>query len=87
MVKKLGVTNDGKGLDYFTTRFSAHVDIVSSTFNKYNLSSVEDYLSNQYTSKLNLSTSAKGVFFVDMTASYTQSTTSTCLTRPTTGAF
>ena len=57
-----------------TTRFSAHVDIVSSTFNKYNLSSVEDYLSNQYTSKLNLSTSAKGVFFVDMTASYTQST-------------
>ena len=57
-----------------TTRFSAHVDIISSTFNKYNPSSVEDYLSNQYTSKLNLSTSAKGVFFVDITASYTQST-------------
>lgn len=57
-----------------TTRFSAHVDIVSSTFNKYNPSSVNDYLSNQYTSKLNLSTSAKGVFFVDMTASYTQNT-------------
>ncbi|MBQ4355372.1 MAG: LPS-assembly protein LptD [Bacteroidales bacterium] len=57
-----------------TTRFSAHIDIMSSTFNKYNLSSVEDYLSNQYVSKLNLSTSAKGVFFVDMTASYTQNT-------------
>ena len=57
-----------------TTRFSAHVDIVSSTFNKYNPSSVQDYLSNQYTSKLNLSTSAKGVFFVDITASYTQNT-------------
>lgn len=57
-----------------TTRFSANVDIVSSTFNKYNPSSVNDYLSNQYTSKLNLSTSAKGVFFVDMTASYTQNT-------------
>lgn len=57
-----------------TTHFSAHVDIVSSTFNKYNPSSVNDYLSNQYTSKLNLSTSAKGIFFVDMTASYTQNT-------------
>lgn len=57
-----------------TTRFSAHVDIVSSTFNTYNPSSVNDYLSNQYTSKLNLSTSAKGVFFVDLTGSYTQST-------------
>lgn len=57
-----------------TTRFSAHVDIVSRTFNTYNPSSVNDYLSNQYTSKLNLSTSAKGVFFVDLTGSYTQST-------------
>ena len=57
-----------------TTRFSAHVDIVSSTYNKYNLSSVSDYLSNQYTSKINLSTSAKGVFYVDLTASYAQNT-------------
>ena len=57
-----------------TTRFSAHVDIVSMTYNKYNSSSVYDYLSNQYTSKLNLSTSAKGVFFADITASYTQNT-------------
>lgn len=59
-----------------TTRFSAHVDIVSSTFNTYNPSSVNDYLSNQYTSKLNLSTSAKGIFYVDLTASYTQNTKS-----------
>lgn len=57
-----------------TTRFSAHVNIVSMTYNKYNASSVNDYLSNQYTSKLNLSTSAKGVFFADITASYTQNT-------------
>ena len=57
-----------------TTRFSAHIDIVSSTFNKYNPSSVNDYLSNQYTSKLNLSTNAKGIFYVDLTASYTQNT-------------
>lgn len=57
-----------------TTRFSAHVNIVSMTYNTYNLSSVQDYLSNQYTSKLNLSTSARGVFFADITASYSQNT-------------
>jgi lipopolysaccharide assembly outer membrane protein LptD (OstA) len=57
-----------------TTRFSAHIDIVSRTFNTYNPSSVNDYLSNQYTSKLNLSTSAKGIFYVDITAAYTQNT-------------
>ncbi len=57
-----------------TTRFSAHVDIVSRTFNTYNPSSVNDYLSNQYTSKLNVSTNAKGIFYVDGTVSYTQNT-------------
>ncbi|MCQ2285359.1 MAG: hypothetical protein MJZ76_00590 [Bacteroidales bacterium] len=57
-----------------TTRFSAHVDVVSRSFNTYNPSSVSDYLSNQYTSKLNFSTSAGGVFFLDATASYSQST-------------
>ncbi len=57
-----------------TTRFSAHIDVVSSNYNKYNSSSVNDYLSNQYTSKLNLSTSAKGIFYADITGSYTQNT-------------
>ncbi len=57
-----------------TTRFSAHVNVVSLLYNKYNASSVHDYLSNQYTSKLNLSTSAGGVFFADITASYNQNT-------------
>ena len=57
-----------------TTRFSAHVNVVSRTFNTYNASSVNDYLSNQYTSKINLSTSARGVFYADITASYTQNT-------------
>ncbi len=57
-----------------TTRFSAHVNIVSLFYNKYNASSVNDYLSNQYTSKLNLSTSVKGIFFADITASYNQNT-------------
>ena len=57
-----------------TTRFSAHIDIVSRSYNTYNPSSVNDYLSNQYTSKLNFSTSAGGVFYFDATASYSQST-------------
>ena len=57
-----------------TTTFSAHIDIVSHKFNTYNSTSVTDYLSNQYTSKLNLSTSAKSIFFVNITASYTQNT-------------
>ena len=57
-----------------TTRFSAHIDIVSRSYNTYNPSSVNDYLSNQYTSKLNLTTNIRGVFFVDATASYAQNT-------------
>lgn len=57
-----------------TTRFSALINIVSRTFNTYNPSSVNDYLSNQYTSKINLSTSAKNIFYADITASYTQNT-------------
>lgn len=56
------------------TRFSAHIDIVSRTFNTYNPSSVRDYLSNQYTSKLNFSTNFRDVFYFDATASYSQST-------------
>lgn len=63
---------DSKSHPY--TRFSAHVDIVSSNYNKYNLSSVSDYLSNQYTSSINFSTSAKGIFFIDAAVSYSQNT-------------
>ena len=43
------------------TRFNAHVDIVSSNYSKYNMTSTADYLSNQYTSSLNVSTSLKDV--------------------------
>ena len=56
------------------TRFNAHVDIVSSNYSKYNMTSTADYLSNQYTSSLNVSTSLKDVFFVDATLSYSQNT-------------
>lgn len=57
-----------------TTRFSAHIDIVSRSFNTYNPTSVDDYLSNQYTSKLNFTTNVRGIFYIDATASYAQNT-------------
>mgnify|MGYP002620132841 CR=1 FL=1 len=57
-----------------TTRFNAHIDIVSSNYAKYNMTSTNDYLSNQYTSSINVSTSAKDVFFVDASLSYSQNT-------------
>ncbi len=57
-----------------TTRFNAHIDIVSSNYSKYNYTSTSDYLSNQYTSSVNVSTSVKDFFYVDATASYSQNT-------------
>lgn len=63
---------DSKSHPY--TRFSAHIDIVSSNYNKYNLSSMNDYLSNQYSSSINFSTSAKGIFYIDAAISYSQNT-------------
>lgn len=57
-----------------TTRFNAHIDVVSSTYSKYNISSVRDYLSNQYTSSVNVSTSARNIFYMDATLSYSQNT-------------
>lgn len=47
---------------------------MSSNYNKYNLSSVNDYLSNQYSSSINFSTSAKGIFYLDAAISYSQNT-------------
>lgn len=57
-----------------TTRFNAHIDIVSSNYSKYNLTSTSDYLSNQYSSSVNVSTSVKDFFFVDASLSYSQNT-------------
>ena len=56
------------------TRFNAHVDIVSSGYNKHTQSSINDYLSNQYSSSINFSTSAKGIFYFDAAISYSQNT-------------
>ena len=57
-----------------TTRFNAHIDIVSSNYSKYNLTSTSDYLSNQYTSSINITTSVRDFFFVDGSLSYSQNT-------------
>lgn len=57
-----------------TTRFNAHIDVVSSNYSKYNMTSTTDYLSNQYTSSVNVSTSANDIFFMDATLSYVQNT-------------
>ncbi|MCQ2283538.1 MAG: hypothetical protein MJZ57_01410 [Bacteroidales bacterium] len=57
-----------------TTRFNAHIDIVSSNYSKYNVTSANDYLSNQYTSSVNMSTSANNIFYLDATLSYSQNT-------------
>lgn len=58
------------------TRFNAHIDVISSDYTRYNISSANDYLSNQYTSSINVSTSAADIFFVDATVSYSQNTMS-----------
>ena len=59
-----------------TTKFAADIKVVSRTYSKYNPSSTDEYLSNQFSSSLSLSTNAKGFFFFDAAARYTQNTRS-----------
>ena len=56
------------------TRFNAHIDIQSANYARYNMTPASDYLSNQFTSTVNLSTSAADFFFFDATISYSQNT-------------
>ena len=56
------------------TRFNAHIDIQSANYARYNMTSAADYLSNQFTSTVNFSTSAADIFFLDATISYSQNT-------------
>ena len=56
------------------TRFNAHIDIQSANYARYNMTSANDYLSNQFTSTVNFSTSAADFFFFDATISYSQNT-------------
>jgi lipopolysaccharide assembly outer membrane protein LptD (OstA) len=59
-----------------TTRFSAHVDVRSTTQNKYNPSTPSDYLSNEFVSSLNFSTNIKNFFYFDAAVYYNQNTSS-----------
>lgn len=55
-------------------KFSAHINLISKTYTRNNLTSVNDYLSNQYNSNVSIATNIKGVFFIDASASYSQNT-------------
>lgn len=56
------------------TRFNAHIDMQSANYARYNMTSANDYLSNQFTSSVSFSTSAADVFFFDAGISYSQNT-------------
>ncbi|HNY02332.1 MAG TPA: putative LPS assembly protein LptD [Bacteroidales bacterium] len=55
--------------------FSANVNIVSATFNKYNLaSSAQSYLSNTFQSSINYATSFAGKYYLNLNFSHSQNT-------------
>lgn len=57
--------------------FSANVNIVSSTFNKYNLSSsTEAYLSNTFQSSINYATNFGGKYYLNLNFNHQQNTLS-----------
>jgi lipopolysaccharide assembly outer membrane protein LptD (OstA) len=60
--------------------FSADVNIVSQTFNKFNPVSTEDYLSNTFRSSIAYQTSFGGLVFLTLNASQDQNTNTHILT-------
>jgi lipopolysaccharide export system protein LptA len=56
------------------SRFSANVNIVSSSFNDYNLTSSQDYLSNTFQSSIAYQTNFNNNVFVTINASHQQNT-------------
>jgi lipopolysaccharide assembly outer membrane protein LptD (OstA) len=55
--------------------FSANVNIVSNTFNKYNLaSSAQSYLSNTFQSSINYSTNFAGKYYLNLNFNHSQNT-------------
>ena len=55
--------------------FSANVNIVSNTFNKYNLaSSAQSYLSNTFSSSVNYATNWSGKYYLNLNFSHSQNT-------------
>ncbi|HNX85767.1 MAG TPA: putative LPS assembly protein LptD [Bacteroidales bacterium] len=66
-------SQDGKARPH--SNFSANVNIVSNTFNKYNLaSSTQSYLSNTFQSSINYSTSFAGKYFLNLNFNHSQNT-------------
>jgi lipopolysaccharide assembly outer membrane protein LptD (OstA) len=56
--------------------FSADVNIVSNTYNKYNPTTTQDYLSNTFRSSIAYQTNFGGKYFLTMNASHDQNTLS-----------
>jgi lipopolysaccharide assembly outer membrane protein LptD (OstA) len=56
--------------------FSADVNIVSNTYNKYNPTTTQDYLSNTFRSSIAYQTNFAGKYFLNLTASHDQNTIS-----------
>jgi lipopolysaccharide assembly outer membrane protein LptD (OstA) len=56
------------------SRFNANVNIVTSNFIKYNVSNVDDYLSNEFQSSISYQTNWKGKYFLTANASHRQNT-------------
>jgi len=57
------------------SNFSANVNIVSNTFNKYNLaSSAQSYLSNTFQSSINYSTNFAGKYYLNLNFNHSQNT-------------
>jgi len=58
------------------SNFSADVNIVSSTLNKYNPSTAQDYLSNTFRSSISYQTNFGGRYFITINATHDQNTLS-----------
>ncbi|MCX6305846.1 MAG: putative LPS assembly protein LptD [Bacteroidetes bacterium] len=66
-------TQDSKARPH--SSFSANVNIVSNTFNKYNLaSSAQSYLSNTFQSSINYSTNFAAKYYLNLNFSHSQNT-------------
>ena len=66
-------SQDGKARP--RSSFSANVNIVSNSFNKYNLSSsTQSYLSNTFQSSVNYSTNWAGKYYLNLNFSHSQNT-------------
>ncbi len=64
---------DGKARPH--SSFSANVNIVSNSFNKYNLSSsAQSYLSNTFQSSVNYSTNFAGKYYLNLNFNHSQNT-------------